>query len=210
MDCNSAYRTLVQQWILWNHCQHNRCRISAAASPGLSNHESGLSLDVNHAQSWRPHLEKFNWDWLGSWDEMHFDFRGPGCKDLQKLSVLAYQKLWNLNHKTGQLKEDGVFGPATRAALMQAPVDGFPISPITRSQPPIPTQDTFPPQRPGDSGGMVKKLQGALIRKGYKIAVDGHYGPATTAAIKKCQADAGLASDGVAGLSTAKVLGLLA
>lgn len=210
LDCNSAYRTLVQQWILWNHCQHKRCQISAAASPSRSNHESGLALDANHAQSWRPHLEKFGWDWLGSWDEMHFDFRGPGCKDLQKLSVLAYQKLWNLNNTKGQLREDGALGPATHAALMQAPVEGFPIAPITRSKPTAPTVTNFPSLRQGETGVAVKKLQGALIKKGYKVVVDGQYGPATVAAIKKCQADAGLASDGVTGMATAKVLGLLA
>lgn len=208
LDCNSAYRTLAQQWILFNHCQHKRCRIAAAASPGRSNHETGLALDINHAQSWKPHLEKFGWDWLGSWDEMHFDFRGSGCKDLQKLSVLAFQKLWNLNHKNEQLSEDGALGSATHAALMQAPIDGFLIGPITRSQPTIPTLANFPPQRPGDSGSAVKKLQGALIKKGYKVAIDGLYGPATTAAIKKCQADAGLVADGVVGASTSKILGL--
>lgn len=210
LDCNSAYRTLVQQWILWNHCQHKRCQITAAASPGLSNHESGLALDVKHAQSWRPHLERFGWDWLGSWDEWHFDFRGSGCQNLQKLSVLAFQKLWNLNCKSGQLREDGAFGPATRAALMQSPVGGFSISPVTRSKPVISTATDFPPLRQGETGVAVKRLQGALIKKGYKVLVDGRYGPATVAAVKKCQADAGLASDGVTGMATAKILGLLA
>lgn len=209
LNCNSAYRTLSQQWILWNHCQHKRCGISAAASPGRSNHESGLALDVNHAQSWRLHLEKFGWDWLGSWDEMHFDFRGPGCKNLQKLSVLAFQKLWNLNHKKGQLNEDGDLGPATHAALMQAPVDGFSSGPIVRSQPTISTQTSFPPLRQGDTGNAVRKLQQALIKKGYKVVEDGVYGSATLIAIKKCQADAGLVADGVVGIATSKLLDLV-
>ncbi len=211
LDCNSAYRTLVQQWILWNHCQHKRCRISAAATPGSSNHETGLALDVQHAQSWRPHLERFGWDWLGSWDEWHFDFKGSGCKDLRKLSVLAFQKLWNLNYKKSQLTEDGILGAATHAALIQAPTEGFPIGSVPRSKPAaILAQTDFPSLRQGNTGVAVSSLQKALNKKGYKVTEDGVYGPATVAAIRKCQVDAGLASDGVAGMATAKVLGLLA
>ncbi len=49
MVVNSAYRTLAQQAILHAHSQHKRCGILAAAQPGLSNHNSGLSLDVEDA-----------------------------------------------------------------------------------------------------------------------------------------------------------------
>jgi hypothetical protein len=81
------------------------------------------------------------WTKLGDWDPMHYDYNGTppllgprslvgavsslvfdgggrtGGVDVRTLSVLAFQKLWNLNN-ANKLKEDGAYGPATEAALL--------------------------------------------------------------------------------------------
>ncbi len=54
----------------------------------------------------------------------------------------------------------------------------------------------------GDSGSNVAALQSALGSKGYKIVVDGSFGPATEKAVKDFQKANGLDSDGIAGPAT--------
>jgi len=67
-----------------------------------------------------------------------------------------------------------------------------------------------PPQRPGtlkpgDTGTFVSELQGQLKFWGhYKGAVDGDYGPATTAAVKSLQKALKVTQDGVYGPGTRK------
>ena len=59
--------------------------------------------------------------------------------------------------------------------------------------------------RHGSRGAWVEKLQEAL-----GITVDSSFGPATEAALKAYQHDAGLTDDGVAGRKTYQALGLIA
>ena len=57
----------------------------------------------------------------------------------------------------------------------------------------------------GSSGDEVKKLQQSLINAGYDVGstgADGQFGANTQAAVKKYQADNGLAVDGIAGNNT--------
>ena len=57
----------------------------------------------------------------------------------------------------------------------------------------------------GSSGSDVKKLQQSLVDAGYDVGsagVDGIYGSATAAAVKKYQQDKGLSVDGIAGDQT--------
>lgn len=57
----------------------------------------------------------------------------------------------------------------------------------------------------GSSGNDVKKLQQALISKGYDLGsagADGIYGSQTAAAVRKYQQDNGLSVDGIAGTQT--------
>ncbi len=122
---NSAYRTIAQQFVLWNHCMNSRCNISAAAIPGKSNHNTALSIDVDDYDSWKPYLEKNNWMWLGAFDPMHFDFKGTSTRDIRSLSIKAFQILWNLNNPTRSIKDDGIWGNQTKNALLQTPVNGF-------------------------------------------------------------------------------------
>ncbi len=122
---NSAFRTLAQQYLLkkWE----GTCGITLAASPGSSNHETGLAIDVaNHAEV-RIALENAGWDWLGASDVVHFDFEGAGTIDLRADSVLGFQRLWNRNHPQELLTEDGDYGTQTAQRLGQSPAEGFPI-----------------------------------------------------------------------------------
>ena len=57
----------------------------------------------------------------------------------------------------------------------------------------------------GSSGDDVKKLQNALIEKGYDVGAsgaDGIFGSNTESAVRKYQQDNGLATDGIAGTQT--------
>jgi cell wall-associated NlpC family hydrolase len=58
------------------------------------------------------------------------------------------------------------------------------------------------PAKPGTTGWTVAQLQAALDRGGAKLAVDGGYGPATTAAVKAWQSAHKLSVTGVTDLAT--------
>lgn len=122
---NSALRTLPQQFLLYRWYQTGRCGIGLAASPGNSNHESGLAVDVSDEASWRATFQNKGWSWLGSSDPVHFDYEGGGTVSLSGLSVLAFQRLWNRNNPNDTIAEDGDYGPDTEARLAKSPVGGF-------------------------------------------------------------------------------------
>ncbi|RSD28391.1 L,D-transpeptidase family protein [Mesobacillus subterraneus] len=61
----------------------------------------------------------------------------------------------------------------------------------------------------GMKGAQVKELQKVLTNKGYSTkGIDGVFGPATEAAVKKFQKDKKLTADGVVGPATKKALGM--
>ena len=123
---NSAYRTIVQQYLLYRwYLNGNQCGIQLAARPGRSNHQSGLAVDVSDYTGWRPHMEGQSWDWLGNSDPVHFDYRGGGTRDIRDTAVEAFQRLWNRNHPADLIDEDGQYGPQTEARLRQSPAEGF-------------------------------------------------------------------------------------
>lgn len=206
LTINSAYRTIVQQTVLYSHYQKRRCGITAAAIPGKSNHNTGLSLDVEDAQGWKPYLERHGWDWIGAFDPMHFDYEGGGVRDLRSLSIKAFQQLWNHAHPEKLLKDDGVWGAATHNAILSTSITGFLKVPtwITAAT----ANGNFPSLREGMSGESVRALQQALLRKGILIDVDGDFGASTLASVKQFQKKTGLDADGVVGLGTKKALGL--
>lgn len=203
MVCNSAYRTIAQQYLLYKHYKNRTCGITAAATPGQSNHNSGLALDINDAMGWKPYLEKHSWDWIGSFDPMHFDYEGGGTRNLGYISILAFQQLWNLNHPTKRILEDGRWGGATASALASTSVDGF-AKGDRASDKSRPIRSL----RMGDIGNDVKILQQALIANKYNVVADGDFGEMTKIAVLKYQRDNGLTADGVVGASTKKRLGI--
>ncbi|PYZ99077.1 hypothetical protein CR205_11115 [Alteribacter lacisalsi] len=92
-----------------------------------------------------------------------------------------------------KLKVDGVVGAQTRNALATAG------GKAPAAQKPAAT----PVLKKGSSGTAVSDLQRALTNKGYSTkGIDGKFGPATEAAVKKFQKYNKLTVDGVAGPQT--------
>jgi hypothetical protein len=125
MTINSALRTLPQQYLLYRWYQTGRCNISLAASPGKSNHESGLAVDIDDSAGWRTSMTNAGFKWLGASDPVHYDFAGAGVVDMSGLSVQAFQRLWNRNHPEDPIDEDGKYGASTEERLAKSPVGGF-------------------------------------------------------------------------------------
>ncbi|MDB4944400.1 MAG: N-acetylmuramoyl-L-alanine amidase [Labilithrix sp.] len=125
MSINSAVRTLPQQYLLYRWYQTGRCGITLAATPGTSNHEGGIAVDINDNAGWRSAMTGKSFRWLGASDPVHYDFTGGGTVNLRGLSVEAFQRLWNRNHPTDLIAEDGDYGPATATRLAQSPSGGF-------------------------------------------------------------------------------------
>ena len=123
VQVNSGFRTVAQQYLLYRWYQLGRCDIPAAADPGDSNHESGRALELaNYSQVIGPMADQ-NWSHSVPGDPVHFDHLGS--PDIRGRDVLAFQRLWNRNHPSDAITEDGDYGPATEARLRQAPATGF-------------------------------------------------------------------------------------
>ena len=123
IQINSAYRTVAQQYLIYRWYQQGRCGIDIAARPGRSNHQSGRALDIASAGSKVSAMRRGGWSWAGSSDPVHFDHRGSA--DIRGQDVLAFQRLWNRNHPSDRIAEDGDYGPDTETRLKQAPATGF-------------------------------------------------------------------------------------
>ncbi len=121
----SAFRTVVQQYLLRRWFELGRCGITAAAEPGRSNHESGRALDLTNYNEWIGTFEANGWANDVPGDPVHFDHLAS--PDIRGADVRAFQKLWNRNAPADPIDEDGAFGPATAARVMQAPAEGFGI-----------------------------------------------------------------------------------
>jgi hypothetical protein len=123
MRINSGFRTVAQQYLLYQWSLLGRCNIAIAAEPGRSNHESGRALDIGNFGDWSSRLPPFNWEQTVPGDAVHFDH--VTSDDNRGLDVLAFQRLWNRNAPGDRIDEDGLYGPQTEARLEQAPADGF-------------------------------------------------------------------------------------
>lgn len=125
ISISSMYRTIAQQYFLYRRAS---C-FYAVASPGRSNHETGIAIDVSDPDNstWRSALQSVGFAWLGSKDRFHFDYRGAGAVDLRGDDVKAFQRLWNRNNPGDKIGEDGVWGPDTESRMKKSPADGFPL-----------------------------------------------------------------------------------
>jgi hypothetical protein len=131
VQINSAFRTVVQQYLLYQWYRQGRCGISIAASPGGSNHESGRALDLANYSQVISAMANQGWSHNVPGDDVHFEHLSS--PDIRGRDVLAFQKLWNRNHPGDQIAEDGDYGPATETRLRQSPSEGFPIGPTCTS-----------------------------------------------------------------------------
>ncbi len=86
--------------------------------------------------------------------------------------------------------------PATAVTARVTPLDSR-VAPLS-----------YRPLRPGVRGEAVRRLQRALRERGYRVVVNGKYGPITTAAVRKFQRSQRLAVTGRVGPKTWRALGL--
>jgi len=176
MQVNSMLRTVAQQYLLYRWYQLGTCGIGLAATPGNSNHETGLAIDIQQYDDWITALESADFAWFGAGDPVHFDYVGPGAIDYKGTDVLAFQQLWNINEPSDLIAEDGLYGPQTEARLEQTSADGFAIGPDCGDpEPPDPDpvselvlsadwvglSDLF---SDGPSAGVVDTVEGASLQ----------------------------------------------
>jgi hypothetical protein len=120
---NSGFRTVAQQFLLYQWWREGLCGIATASSPGTSNHESARAVDVENHMEARPALEARGFYQTVPGDSVHFDHLAS--PDLGGANVAAFQRLWNRNHPDEPLSEDGLYGPDTESKLLRAPIQGF-------------------------------------------------------------------------------------
>ena len=130
MQINSMLRTVAQQYLLYDWYKRGRCGIKLAATPGRSNHQSGLAVDIAEPGTWKKIMRKHGFRWMGKRDRWHFDYDGEEAR--RGLDVKAFQRLWNRNHPDDEIRADGDWGETTERALRMAPADGFPTGAICR------------------------------------------------------------------------------
>ena len=125
MTVSSCYRTIAQQYLLYNHYRNKRCNVKLAAYPGKSNHQNGLSIDIPYYNFWKPYLVNYGWRWAGLKDPYHFYYVGSDdVKDIRSFMVKSFQILWN-EWNDEKLSVDGVLGFKTFKCLSESPVEGW-------------------------------------------------------------------------------------
>ena len=122
LQINSGLRSVAQQYLLRKWRDAGRCGISAAASPGRSNHETGRALDLANSTEARAEMRSEGFSTLRN-DPPHFDHLAS--PDLRSVNVEAFQRLWNRNHPEDVISDDGIYGPQTEMRLSRSPSGGF-------------------------------------------------------------------------------------
>jgi hypothetical protein len=121
MVINLKKRFLLYKWFN----DSNRCyKTKRVAKPGLSLHESGLSVDINDYQRWKIEMESAGCKWFGLNDTVHFTCRGIDLRS-KSTSIRAFQKLWNCNNPLKIVNEDGIYGTQTEINLLASPSAGW-------------------------------------------------------------------------------------
>jgi peptidoglycan/xylan/chitin deacetylase (PgdA/CDA1 family)/peptidoglycan hydrolase-like protein with peptidoglycan-binding domain len=141
----------------------------------------------------------------------------PGLLKYGSSGTAVKQLQQALANKGYNVSVDGAFGPGTRSAVMSfqssmgITADGIvgsvtwgklftSTSTATNITLTSSTSASYPGVLKYGSGGTaVKQLQQALVNKGYKISVDGAFGPATRSAVISFQSSKGITADGIVG-----------
>lgn len=130
ISITAAYRDVAMQY--YSRWYKENCDAAFdAAVPGESNHQGGRAVDVRYYDFWWDALLENGFNHPIPGDRPHFELVGTAAfraesAELQELSVLAYQRLWNRNNPDDLIPEDGVYGATTKSRLGFAPVEGFP------------------------------------------------------------------------------------
>jgi hypothetical protein len=127
LQVNSALRSIAQQYLLYHWYLQGRCGITAAATVGHSNHEGGRAVDLANYSSRISAMSARGWAHDVPGDVVHFDHTASA--DNRGQDTKAFQVLWNKNHPTDLIAEDGAYGPQTEARLKASPATGFAIGP---------------------------------------------------------------------------------
>jgi peptidoglycan hydrolase-like protein with peptidoglycan-binding domain len=130
---------------------------------------------------------------------------------LRMVATLAVLMLIGCGDAVDQ-PDDETIG-TTVATLEETPADTAGTTPQvsdTVTSPPTgtgsPASEAPTELRVGDQGPKVEALQRQLVRLGFTIDADGHFGPATEAAVRSVQFTHGLTVDGIAGPRTTAVI----
>ncbi len=127
VQVNSAFRTIAQQYLLYQWYLNGTCGIADAATVGTSNHESGRAVDLANWSSEVTAMANHGWAHDVPGDDVHFDHTASA--DIRGQDVKAFQVLWNANHPNDQIATDGVYGSQTETRLKESPATGFSIGP---------------------------------------------------------------------------------
>jgi len=122
----SAWRSAAQQYLLYQWKARGQCgQTNPVATPGTSNHEGGIAIDTPYPDFWAAKLQAHGWIYpMPVADPVHFEF-GTGARSFAQSNLKAFQRLYNKHTAGANIAEDGVYGPATAAALNAAPVNGW-------------------------------------------------------------------------------------
>ena len=123
---SSAWRSAAQQHLLYQYKAQGKCgQTNPVATPGTSNHEGGVAIDVPDYPNWKTQLINGGWNYpLPTSDKVHFEY-GTGASAYAKQNLIAFQRLYNRRNPTAKIAEDGIYGPATAAAFNKAPCNGW-------------------------------------------------------------------------------------
>lgn len=106
----------------------------------------------------------------------------------------------------GTQHSDHAFGRDLDQSLLAADFFAVP-APKPPAPSPVPAwqeamMQALPTVRQGDSGEVVRTIQGLCIARGHPVTVDGQFGPATHEAVTAVQTARHLAADGIVGPAT--------
>ena len=126
ISLNDAWRSAAAQYLLYCFKVYGKCgQTYPVATPGTSNHEGGVAIDVRYYDFWRGALTSNGWRYpLPGSDPVHFEY-GSGAGEYARKNLLAFQRLWNRHNPGRRIDEDGIYGHDTANALFDSPCGGW-------------------------------------------------------------------------------------